>query len=445
METDPNSNTQVNPTLPLQDSANILPQVPPISSATDVPLVSEKFEKNNANTKSPSIKIYIIYFLIAILFGAFGYIIRSFLTTPMQQNNSSSLESMNNQSKLFRVQETNLDSTIEGYAPNITSDIGDVWDINFDNQGKIWVSSNETGNVVALNDKGGFIQTNMEKGSNHVPFVISFPSASDASSSGNGASTPSPLTGMIYDANGIFSGDTFTVVSEQGTISGWHNNPQSNSPLQAQIRVNNLAAGAVYKGVTYAKVPGVGWLLYVANFGQGRVDVFSSDYKPVQVQGFIDPSMPSGFAPFNIQNFNNQIYVTYAKQSIDKQNDIAGIGNGYVDIFSTKGVFTKRLISRGKLNSPWGITLTPNNFGNLSNKLLVGNFGDGYINIFDPHSGSYLGTVNDANGNPLQLDGLWSLKFSKNNEAGQSNELFFASGPSKESQGLFGTLKPISQ
>jgi uncharacterized protein (TIGR03118 family) len=427
---------QPSPAIPIQN--NNLPQQP----------LPPKLEKPITNTKKFSLKILFIFLATAIVFGTAGYIIRGNYHLPMHQNNSTSLNSMNALSKQFQVKEINLDSTVQGYAPNITNYIGDAWGINFSDSGRVWVSSNESGDTIALNGKGQLIQTKVSGGGLPVPLVVSVPTAPEATSSGienSGGSVPAPLTGMIFSKQRVFSGDEITVVSEQGTIAGWQPNSDSTSPLQAQIRVNNNTNGAVYKGVTYAKTDDKGWLLYVANFGQGRVDVFNSNYRPVQLQGFIDPTIPHGFAPFNIDNINNQIYVTYAKQSIDNQNDVAGLGNGYVDIFTTQGTFVKRLISGGPLNSPWGIAFTPNNFGNLSNYLLIGNFGDGYINVFDPHTGRYVGKVDDSSGKPLQIDGLWGLIFGTNNGAGKSNELFFSAGPSKESQGLFGTLQPLSQ
>lgn len=357
-------------------------------------------------------------------------------------------------SSQFRVKEINLVSSVPNYASITDNLLTDAWGLEFGDPGRVWINTN-SGYSVAYNGQGQYIKTPIEGGgianlAVQVPIapgiIIYISDDDDDNSGGSSSGIAAPVTGMVFSKERAFSGDAFTFVTEEGTIAGWHPNPDGTASLEAQIRVNNYdnGNGAVYKGVTSAKT-NQGWLLYVANFKQSRVDVFNSKYQPVQMNGFVDPTIPHGYAPFNIKEINNQIYVTYAKQSLDKQNDVHGLGNGYIDVFSTNGTFIKRLISGGVLDSPWGMALAPSNFGNLSNYLLVGNFGDGYINVFDPDTdtGQYIGTVGDEQGNPLQIDGLWSLTFGTNNGAGKSNELFFSAGPSAESQGLFGKLQPL--
>jgi uncharacterized protein (TIGR03118 family) len=153
--------------------------------------------------------------------------------------------------------------------------------------------------------------------------------------------------------------------------------------------------------------------------------------------------MLTNYAPFGIKVINNALYVTYAEQSIDKGNDVGGDGHGYIDIFSLDGQFQKRLVSQGPLNSPWGMALAPSDAGNFSGKLLVGDFRDGYIHVFDPQSGQLLGQVMDKNGQPLQIDMLWALTFGTDNGAGKHNQLFFTAGSSSEEDGLFGRLDPV--
>ena len=148
-----------------------------------------------------------------------------------------------------------------------------------------------------------------------------------------------------------------------------------------------------------------------------------------------------GFAPFGIQSIGDRIYVTYAKQNAQKHDDVSGQGNGFVDVFNVGGKLLKRLIRHGHLNSPWGLTVAPANFGEFSRDLLVGNFGDGRINAYDPRSGKFVGTVQDANGTPIVIDGLWGIAFGNGETAGFKNTLFFAAGINGEANGLFGTLK----
>lgn len=331
----------------------------------------------------------------------------------------------------LRLKQVNVVSSLKGYAPITDDKLTDAWGLEFGHAGRIWVN-NSSGYSTVYNGKGELVHT-----TDGNVLAVQVPLASGATDDS------APLTGMVFSEANAFSGDSFVFVTEEGTIAGWNKNPDGTEPLQATMRVNNFDHGAVYKGATSAKTD-KGWVLYVANFGQGRVDVFDTQYKPVASMRFTDPDLPKDYAPFNIKNIGGKIYVTYAKQSIDKSNDIPGLGNGYIDVFTTDGVLVKRLISNGMLNSPWGIVMTPSNFGKLRNYLLVGNFGDGYINVFDPNTGDYIGTIHDQDGNPLQIDKLWSLTFGTNNGAGKSNELFFTAGESAEDQGVFGKLQLVS-
>jgi uncharacterized protein (TIGR03118 family) len=412
------------------------PPAPPYKDISPTTVVSSK------KYSRPVLLFFsIIYILLAGLIGFFIGMkdIRS------QQVIKPLLMGIPQASVQFRVKEIDLVSSVQGYTAITDSKLTDAWGLEFGDPGRVWINGN-SGFSVAYNGQGQYIQTKVEAGGLPVPLAVQVPLQPGATSpdgdDDDGSTGGAPVTGMIFSKVRAFSGDAFTFVTEQGIIAGWHPNPDGTSPLQAQLRVNSL--GAVYKGVTSAKT-NQGWLLYVANFGQDRIDIFDNTYEPLLLNGFTDPSIPKGYAPFNIKTINNQLYVTYAKQALDDKNDVHGLGNGYVDIYTTSGTLVKRLISGGVLDSPWGMALAPSNFGNLSNYLLVGNFGDGYINVFDPTTGKYIGTVDDEQRNPLQIDGLWSLTFGTNNGAGKSNELFFSAGPSAESQGLFGKLQPLSQ
>src|SRR5262249_34122991 len=150
-----------------------------------------------------------------------------------------------------------------------------------------------------------------------------------------------------------------------------------------------------------------GNFLYAANFRTGTVDVFDSHFNPVRIPGaFTDLSLPGGYAPFGIQNVDGTLYVTYAKQDDQKHDDVSGVGNGFVDVFDTKGNLMRHSPSRGPLTSPWGLVHAPAGFGNLGNTILIGNFGDGHIHAFDPASGIFVGQLTDGN-MPITIDGLW--------------------------------------
>jgi Domain of unknown function (DUF4214) len=191
---------------------------------------------------------------------------------------------------------------------------------------------------------------------------------------------------------------------------------------------------------------GTGNFLYATDFHNNQIDVFNSSFQQTALAGnFTDPNLPAGFAPFNIAVLNGKIYVTYAMQDAEKHDDVAGPGNGFTDTFSLDGVFQSRLVSNGSLNSPWGLALAPANFGALSGDLLVGNFGDGKINAFDPNTGASLGTLNGPNGQPITIDSLWGLTFGNGVTAGSTNTLYFTAGVGSESEGLFGSLSVNTQ
>jgi uncharacterized protein (TIGR03118 family) len=185
--------------------------------------------------------------------------------------------------------------------------------------------------------------------------------------------------------------------------------------------------------------------LYATNFRAGTIDVFDSSYAPVNMPGtFTDPNLPAGYAPFNIIDLGNLLYVTYALQDAAKKDDVAGAGHGFVDVYTTSGVLVQRLITQGSLNSPWGMALAPSSFGPLGGDLLVGNFGNGMINAFNPSTGAFLGTLNDTSGNPLVNQGLWGLAFGNGSQGTLTSTLYFTAGipgpDDIEDHGLFGSL-----
>ena len=157
---------------------------------------------------------------------------------------------------------------------------------------------------------------------------------------------------------------------------------------------------------------------------------------------FTDPNLPAGFAPFGIQNIGGLIYVTYAMQDADKHDDVKGPGNGFVDVYSTKGTLLRRLASRGALNSPWGLAAAPASFGNFHGDILVGDFGDGRINAFAP-DGTFRGQLKSESNAPIQIDGLWGLRFGNGGNGGDVNTLFFAAGINDEADGLFGKINSV--
>jgi uncharacterized protein (TIGR03118 family) len=248
-----------------------------------------------------------------------------------------------------------------------------------------------------------------------------------------GASAP---TGQVFNGSASFGAAPFIFATEDGTIAAW--NGGTTAAIKASV------VGAVYKGLAIGN-NGSGDFLYATNFNAGTINVFDSNFSQVSLSGaFTDPNLPLGYAPFNIQNIGGKLYVTYAKQDAAKKDDVAGAGNGFVDVFDLNGSLQTRLITNGQLNSPWGLVLAPGTFGEFGNDLLVGNFGDGTINAFDPTTGAFLGTLVNGHGNTIVNKGLWGLIFGNGGNGGDPNMLYFTAGipggGEVEDHGLFGVI-----
>jgi uncharacterized protein (TIGR03118 family) len=189
--------------------------------------------------------------------------------------------------------------------------------------------------------------------------------------------------------------------------------------------------------------------LYATDFHNNHITVVPSAGAPSLTGNFTDPKLPAGYAPFNIETINGNLYVTYALQNAAKHDDVSGPGHGFVDVFDLNGNFMQRLVSQGPLNSPWGMTIAPTGFGNFGNDLLIGNFGDGTINAFDPFTGNFIGQLDAANGMPLTNLGLWDLTFGNGGNGGSKSDLFFTAGiPGDgmvEDHGLFGSIVPTPE
>jgi uncharacterized protein (TIGR03118 family) len=315
--------------------------------------------------------------------------------------------------------QTNLVADTAGFGANrIDTNLRNAWGIAVAPSGPIWISANHKG-VSTIYDKTG--QT-------LIP-PVTIPSVTPGQ--------PGAPSGVIFNSTSDFNGSKFIFASEDGIIAAW------NSGAAAAKVADRSGFNAVYKGIAMAK-DGPSNFLYLTNFKGGKIDVFDKNFNYVTGKPFMDPGIPAGFAPFNILNVNGKLYVTYAKQKgPDNMDDQAGPGNGYVDIFNPDGTFVKRFASQGTLNSPWGITLAPAGFADMQPTILVGNFGDGHINIFDMN-GNLKGQMQN-NGHAAAIQGLWAIDFLNGNEHGNDSRdnspLYFTAGPNEESHGLFGTLQ----
>ena len=328
----------------------------------------------------------------------------------------------------------NLVSDLPGQAARVDPNLVNPWGISFNPMGgPFWVSDNRTGVVTVYNGAGKPFPTGS-------PLVVTVPPAA-------GGTPPSSPTGQVFNPTADFTlapalRAVFLFATEDGTIAGW--NPMV-SPTNAVTKVDNSASGAIYKGLAMGSNVN-GNFLFAANFHAGTIDVFDKNFTPViSATAFTDPNIPAGFAPFNIQNIGGQLYVTYAKQDADREDDVPGPGNGFVDVFDTSGVLLRRFASQGTLNSPWGLVVAPTNFGEFSGALLVGNFGDGRINAFNISTGAFLGPLRKPSKQPLVIPGLWGLIFGNGGNGGKVDVLYFAAGipdgGQVEDHGLLGEIR----
>jgi len=336
-------------------------------------------------------------------------------------------------------QQTNLVSDLPGMAAHTDSNLVNPWGIASSANSPFWVADNHTG-VSTLYDGNGTPQPTSQ------PLVVTVPPAP-------GGTEGSP-DGIVFNGSSDFevtrgSPAHFIFATEDGTISGWA------SGNAAVIKSDNSAAATVYKGLAIGN-NGTANFLYATDFNGNAVKVFDATYGPTTLAGnFSDPSIPMGFAPFNIQNISNAppatgnvLYVTYALQDAARHDDVPGPGNGFINKFDLNGNLLGRFASHGTLNSPWGMALAPAGFGEFGGALLVGNFGDGRINAFDPVTGALLGQLTDGSGSPITIHGLWGLRFGNGGSGGDPNTLYFAAGipgPAGmvEDHGLFGSISVV--
>src|SRR5438874_5861548 len=311
---------------------------------------------------------------------------------------------------------TNFQSDIAGVAQHVDPNLVNPWGMAASPSGTIWVSDNGTG-----------VSTLYHQDGTAVSLVVTIPTA--ARNRGTGNPTGVVFNGTLFfqvTKNGNSAPAIFIFVSEDGSISGW--NPDldlTNAIIAVDNGTNRGRNSAIYKGATLGVANGHNFL-YVTDFHTGKVETYDENFHQVNPNGFVDPNLPAGYGPFGIRNFNNQIYVTYAKQDADREDDVPCPGCGLVNVFDTSGNFLSRLISQGNLNAPWGLAL-------VDGELWVGNFGDGFISVYDPTTGQFIETLTRADGTPLQFDGLWDL-------LPLGDGTYFTAGIADEEHGLFGLI-----
>ena len=320
----------------------------------------------------------------------------------------------------------------DGIVPAVTIDpnLINPWGISYAPTGPFWVSDNNAGVSTLYNGAG-----------TKLGLTVAIPPP--AGGSGAGTSTGQVFnggTGFRVSSGGNTGVARFIFATEDGTISGW-------SPgvdfTHAILGVDNSASGAVYKGLAIGSTGGASYL-YAANFNSGKLEQYDSNFN--LVKSFTDPGVAAGYAPFNVQNLGGELYVTFALQNGAKHDDVSGAGHGYVDVFNLDGTFNRRLVSLGgSINSPWGLDIAPSGFGAFAGDLLVGNFGDGTINAFDPVSGAFKGSVLGFNAQPIVLGDLWGIINGNGANAGSKDSVYFAAGVLNEAHGLFGSITLVPE
>ena len=327
--------------------------------------------------------------------------------------------------------------------PNLTN----PWGLAVGPSFPIWVSDNNSGKASVYSESS--------TGKVTLDLTVPVPGGNPTGQVFNTTSTlpPSrqafPVGGPTGSpADFIVSSDSIGSTQSPGEIAAWSGQAHfvvEDSPTGGPG--GTTRAGAVFKGLALATTPTAGPELFAADVANARVDVFDRDFKPLATPGeFVDPSLPAGYAPFGVQVLDGKVFVTYGKQNATKTNVVRGPGLGLVDVFSVNGVFLQRLVSNGAaggLDEPWGLAIAPTGFGPFAGKLLVGNLGNGEIDVVGPTSGAHLGTLDNAAGQPIVLPGLWGLS-AGNSVFGGTRSVVFSAGPDGYSNGLVGVLNPTS-
>jgi uncharacterized protein (TIGR03118 family) len=320
-------------------------------------------------------------------------------------------------------QQTNLVANASGLgAAVVDPKLVDPWDIARSTSSPWWVADRATG-VATLYDGAG----------KKTALTVTIPHGSP--------------TGQIFNGSSDFAltpghPAAFLFVSLTGAITGW------NSGTTAVQKVAP-SAKSVLTGMTIAQVGKTSYL-YVADLKQAKVSVYNTKFAPVSLgaHAFVDPDLPKGYAPFNVQNIGNNIYVAYAQQNTAKNFVNFGAGRGYVDVYSSAGVLIRRLEHGSWFNAPFGLVLAGTDFGSFSHKLIVGQFGSGTLAAFDDQTGKFEGYITDKNSKVIAIPGLWGISFGAGQPSPQSsgpgNALYFAAGIKSGNGGLFGTLTPLS-
>ncbi len=318
-------------------------------------------------------------------------------------------------------------------ATRVDSNLINAWGLVASPTGPWWVTANETGLSITLGGTGAAVAP--------TSLTVPPPAGQLTGAAPTGIAYRDPNPGFDITSNGQTGPSTYLYVTEEGTIAGA--NPDVDATTAVTV-VDRSSAGAIYKGVAIAtSSTGGGERLFAADFHNARIDVFDQAFAPVTLTGaFVDPKLPAGFAPFNIQNVSGKLFVAYAKQDESGEDEVAGKGKGVVDVFDADGTLVQRFAKKKSLNAPWGIAIAPASFGKFAGDILIGNFGDGKISAYTA-KGKFKGLLRGEDRRPLVIDGLWGIAPGNGASAGSTDTLYFAAGPGDEIYGDFGSITRV--
>lgn len=325
----------------------------------------------------------------------------------------------------------NLVADIPGTASHTDRGLINPWGVAFAPGQPFFVANNDRGNAKVFDPSGAAA----------IPLEVGIPVPS-------GGLPPSKPTAVVFNPTAedfLVRGTPaqFLIATENGTISTWAS-IDGNNPSFALLAHDDSGSGAIYKGLAIITPQCCREYLALAEFHAGFVATFDISFNLLATSGsFKDENLPAGYAPFNIQQIGSQVFVTYALQDASGTNPMTGPGNGIVNIFDEEGNLVRRFATNGPLNAPWGVAQASTNFGPFNNDILIGNFGDGVINAFDPATGQFLGPLKDSSGKVIINPGLWALVF-RADGLGDPNTLYFTAGGSGEDHGLLGTISPTN-
>jgi uncharacterized protein (TIGR03118 family) len=316
-------------------------------------------------------------------------------------------------------------------ADHIDPNLINPWGISYPPTGPFWISDAGAGVTTLCNGTGATVIPT----GGHAAIVISTSEDDPRPGIPTGQVFNGATGGFEITANDHTASASFLFATINGTISGW--NPTVD-PAATVIAVDDGPEGAVYTGLAIASTD-AGKLLYVADFANHEVAVYDSSFK--ELDPILDPFIPASYSPFNVQVLEGHLFVTFAQLGPDGRS-VDGLGKGYVDEFDLDGTLLHRIASNGPLDAPWGLAIAPASFGEFAGDLLVGNFGDGTINVYDRETNAFIGKLTGEDGTPIQNDRLWTLIPGNGGTGGDTQVIYFTAGLENEEHGVFGSLTP---